>query len=323
MHTSQGKENNTPPPSGVSPLNIIPDIANNITKTEENNTPKHENMSVTPNAVFKWRKGDILGSGSYAAVYMGLNLDTGELMAVKQVALGRGTDNEKNELEALQQEISLFEKLQHANIVRYYGSQLDHQQSTLNIFLEYVPGGSITKLIKKFGALGENIVSNYTKQVLQGLEYLHECNIIHRDIKGGNLLVTQTGQVKLADFGCSRYIEKAQNGAVTSFKGTINYMAPEVVRQEGYGKKADIWSLGCTLLEMLTGLPPFADLDAACAVYLIGSSTEPPPFPTTVSPDCRDFLTLCLQRDPNLRPDANALLRHPFIVNASTQVVNV
>jgi serine/threonine protein kinase len=156
------------------------------------------------------------------AVYLGLNLDSGELIAVKQVELVGDVTMHVSELAALQHEISVMRTLNNENIVRYLGSSIE--ENVFNIFLEYVPGGSIASLIRKFSKLNEKIIRLYTKQILMGLEYLHSHQIIHRDIKGANILVDNKGIIKLADFGASRRLEGlfAQTGeGCRSLKGTV------------------------------------------------------------------------------------------------------
>ncbi|CAG8484893.1 423_t:CDS:2 [Racocetra fulgida] len=147
------------------------------------------------------------GMGSFGSVYLGLNAFTGEFMAVKQVELptANSSNNErkKSMLDALQREIALLEELHHENIVQYLGksSQLDEGTGTFNIFLEYVPGGSVASMLNLFGPLEENLIRSYVRQILQGLNYLHEKDIIHRDIKGANILVDNKGIIKISDFG--------------------------------------------------------------------------------------------------------------------------
>eukprot|EP00003_Mantamonas_plastica_P030291 TRINITY_DN7444_c1_g1_i6.p1 TRINITY_DN7444_c1_g1~~TRINITY_DN7444_c1_g1_i6.p1 ORF type:complete len:666 (+),score=211.52 TRINITY_DN7444_c1_g1_i6:2126-4123(+) len=204
--------------------------------------------------------------------------------------------------------------LSHPNIVRYLGTQTDDEH--LNIFLEYVPGGSIASLLSKFGPFDENLVRVYTYQVLQGLDYLHSHNIVHRDIKGGNILVDKTGVVKLADFGASKKIEGLLNatGGMRSLQGTPYWMAPEVIRQSGHGKKADIWSVGCTVLEMFTAQHPWGSFhDHISALFHIAQSKGPPPMPSHLSENANDFLLQCFERDPGQRPTAQQLLDHEWI----------
>ena len=178
-------------------------------------------------------------------------------MAVKQIAVD--TENEKHteHLKALQREIEFYKTLKHEHIVEYYGAYLDKGQQLMYVFLEYVACGSILSMLKRFGFFTEALVKIYTKQILAGLVFLHENKTIHRDIKGANLLIDSSGSVKLADFGASRRYANAENSGShlsnsKSIMGSVYWMAPEVMKGIGHGRKADIWSLGCTVIEMIT-----------------------------------------------------------------------
>lgn len=156
-------------------------------------------------------------------------------------------------------------------------------------------------LLKKFGPLANDVIKAYTKQILKGLKYLHDHSIIHRDIKGANILVGNDGVLKLSDFGASKRLEDLIYGNETekrrmSLRGTPNWMAPEVIKQEPYGRQADIWSLGCTVIEMATGSPPWEEYgDNMAVLFHIASTTTPPPFPPSIPRDGQNFLTLCME----------------------------
>ncbi|KAL7337053.1 kinase-like domain-containing protein [Rhodotorula toruloides] len=274
----------------------------------------------------KWIKGALIGAGSFGSVYLGMNPMTGSLMAVKQVELPTGkTHNEerkKGMLEALEREIELLKDLQHESesastafhIVQYLDSSMDGQH--LNIFLEYVPGGSVAALLQNYGAFEEALVSKFVRQILTGLDYLHEREIIHRDIKGANILVDNKGNIKISDFGISKKVEDTLlTGAKVhrpSLQGSVYWMAPEVVKQTAYTSKADIWSLGCLVVEMLTGAHPWANLTQMQAIFRIGSSVRPT-VPDDISSEADDFLEQTFEIEHTDRPSAKELLQHGFI----------
>ncbi|XP_010928554.1 mitogen-activated protein kinase kinase kinase NPK1 [Elaeis guineensis] len=264
----------------------------------------------------RWRKGELIGYGAFGQVYMGMNLDSGELLAVKQVLIGNnGASRAKAQahIRELEEEVKLLKKLSHPNIVRYLGTV--REEETLNILLEFVSGGSISSLLGKFGSFPEAVIRMYTKQLLQGLEYLHRNGIIHRDIKGANILVDNKGCIKLADFGASKQVAKlATITAAKSMKGTPYWMAPEVIVQSGHSFSADIWSVGCTIIEMATGKPPWSQqYQEVAALFHVGTTKSHPPIPEHLSLEAKDFLLKCLQEEPNLRPGAFDLLQHPFV----------
>ena len=251
--------------------------------------------------------GDCLGRGAFGSVYRALNWSTGETVAIKQVKLG---DLPRNELTGLMQEINLLKNLNHANIVKYHGYVKSVEN--LYIILEYCENGSLHSICKNFGKFPENLVSLYTSQVLQGLLFLHEQGVIHRDIKGANILTTKEGLVKLADFGVAT---KAQGLAEGSVVGTPYWMAPEVIELSGATTASDIWSLGCTVIELLDGKPPYHKLAPMPALFRIVNDDHPP-LPEGVSPGVRDFLMQCFHKDTNFRATAKKLLKHAWILSS-------
>jgi serine/threonine protein kinase len=274
-----------------------------------------------------WSCGDLLGQGAFGSVYLGMDSDSGTLMAVKQVSLGHsGSSSTKlaEHIKSLEAEVNLLKQLDHPNIVRYLGTE--KTPKVLNIFLEYVPGGSIASLLANFGSFKEPVVKLYTKQILLGLAYLHRNAIMHRDIKGANILVDNTGTVKLADFGASKKIEElvTVGSGANSVKGTPYWMAPEVITQTGHGRQADIWSVACTVIEMATGKPPWSQYGSqVSAMFHIAKSKGPPLIPHELSPECKDFLYLCFNRNWRERPSAETLLEHPFVADVKCPTVCV
>uniref|UniRef100_A0A2K5MLI6 Mitogen-activated protein kinase kinase kinase 19 n=1 Tax=Cercocebus atys TaxID=9531 RepID=A0A2K5MLI6_CERAT len=264
-----------------------------------------------------WTKGEILGKGAYGTVYCGLT-SQGQLIAVKQVALDTSDKlATEKEYQKLQGEVDLLKALKHVNIVAYLGTCL--QENTVSIFMEFVPGGSISSIINRFGPLPEMVFCKYTKQILQGVAYLHENCVVHRDIKGNNVMLMPTGIIKLIDFGCAKRLAWAGlNGThsdmLKSMHGTPYWMAPEVINESGYGRKSDIWSIGCTVFEMATGKPPLASMDRMAAMFYIGAHRGlMPPLPDHFSENAADFVRMCLTRDQHERPSALQLLKHSFL----------
>ncbi|XP_054788911.1 mitogen-activated protein kinase kinase kinase 1-like [Prosopis cineraria] len=272
--------------------------------------PRSTNIS--PNVRFRriianWQKGELLGRGSFGSVYEGISGD-GFFFAVKEVSLLDQGSQGQQSVYQLEQEIALLSQFEHENIVQYYGTEMD--ESKLYIFLELVTKGSLASLYRRYN-LRDSQVSAYTRQILHGLKYLHDQDVIHRDIKCANILVDASGSVKLADFGLAK---ATKFNDVKSCKGTAFWMAPEVVKgkNQGYGLPADIWSLGCTVLEMLTGQIPYSNLEWMQALFRIGKG-ERPPVPDSLSKDATDFILQCLQVNPDDRPTATKLLNHPFV----------
>ena len=274
----------------------------------------------------KYMKGALIGQGSFGSVYLALHAVTGELMAVKQVEMpsssGTQLDAKKNNMiEALKREISLLRDLKHPNIVQYLGSNSD--DTHLHIFLEYVPGGSVASMLVNYGPLGEGLIKNFVRQILTGLAYLHSRDIIHRDIKGANILVDNKGSVKISDFGISKRVEASsflspsggkKAGQRVSLQGSVFWMAPEVVKQTAYTRKADIWSLGCLIVEMFTGTHPHPNCTQLQAIFKIGGSGDATPtIPDDCSEDARTFLRRTFEIDHEKRPVADELLLSPFV----------
>uniref|UniRef100_A0A672GMP2 Mitogen-activated protein kinase kinase kinase 19 n=1 Tax=Salarias fasciatus TaxID=181472 RepID=A0A672GMP2_SALFA len=248
-----------------------------------------------------WTKGEVLGRGAYGTVYCGLT-SQGQLIAVKQVSLD-SSDPEaaKKEYNRLQGEVELLKTLRHINIVGFLGTSL--YQHAVSIFMEYVPGGSIASILHRFGPLPERVLALYTQQILDGVAYLHLNQVIHRDLKGNNIMLMPTGVIKLIDFGCARRLSCLNHTAsnsgdlLKSVHGTPYWMAPEVINETGYGRKSDIWSVGCTVFEMATGKPPLAHMDKMAALFYIGAQRGVmPSLPAGFSEDAKDFVKICLTR---------------------------
>uniref|UniRef100_A0A9J7X2H3 Mitogen-activated protein kinase kinase kinase 19 n=1 Tax=Cyprinus carpio carpio TaxID=630221 RepID=A0A9J7X2H3_CYPCA len=255
-------------------------------------------------------------------VYCGLT-SQGQLIAVKQVALDASTSEmAEKEYERLEREVDLLKTLHHTNIVGFLGTALC--ENAVSIFMEYVPGGSISNILSRFGPLPEKVFVLYTRQILEGVAYLHANRVIHRDLKGNNIMLMPNGVVKLIDFGCARRLSCLQTSTgsksdlLKSVHGTPYWMAPEVISETGHGRKSDIWSIGCTVYEMATGKPPLAHMNKIAALFYIGAQKGLMPSLTDdFSTHAKGFVKACLTRDPKQRPSAEELLRHPFISHHS------
>lgn len=251
---------------------------------------------------FVWVKGELIGVGTFGKVYLALNATTGDMMAVKQVEV-RNKAAAETGVGALHAEVGTMKNLDHFNIVQYLGFET-MQDHTYNLFLEYVPGGSVGSCLRNHGRFEEQIIRFLTRQILEGLAYLHACGILHRDLKSDNLLLDLDGVCKISDFGISKKSRDIySNDAEMSMQGTIFWMAPEVIHnvihneKQGYSAKVDIWSLGCVVLEMFAGRRPWSNDEAIGAMYKLGSSRLAPPIPedtkSFVSDDAKDFLDKC------------------------------
>uniref|UniRef100_A0A8B9H4X1 Mitogen-activated protein kinase kinase kinase 3 n=1 Tax=Astyanax mexicanus TaxID=7994 RepID=A0A8B9H4X1_ASTMX len=267
----------------------------------------------SPTAPVTWRRGKLLGQGAFGRVYLCYDVDTGRELAAKQVQFDPASPETSKEVSTLECEIQLLKNLHHERIVQYYGCLRDHNEKTLTIFMEYMPGGSVKDQLKAYGALTENVTRKYTRQILEGMSYLHSNMIVHRDIKGANILRDSAGNVKLGDFGASKRLQTIcmSSTGVRSVTGTPYWMSPEVISGDGYGRKADVWSLGCTVVEMLTEKPPWAEYEAMAAIFKIATQPTNPILPSHTSEQTRDFIRRIFVEAKH-RPSAEELLRHPF-----------
>jgi serine/threonine protein kinase len=265
-----------------------------------------------------------LGQGSYGVVKLCIN-QKGEPVAMKQIRLRQSAVG----LQDVLQEIQTLERLQHPSIVKYLGTRRD--EDNFYILLEYVPMGSLKKVLEKMKRFTEEGIASYMRQVLRALSYLHSQGVIHRDIKCDNVLLDSDGKIKLADFGCAKVLEiqkrTADERQSSVVAGTLAYLSPEILNGKEPTFACDIWALGCMAVELFTGKMAWEDHirqqnwsreETANKLKDYIKSEHTPPYPTDtneISPSFLNFLQSCFELDPQKRPTVDTLLKHPFIAN--------
>jgi len=259
----------------------------------------------------------LLGEGSFGAVYKANHKPSGAIVAVKIIPntnSGGAIEDEK-----IKGEIDILSRCDSPYIVGYFECFIrppTNKPGEMWIVMEYCEGGSMTDLIEASAGfqLPEDCIRAACASIVLGLEYLHGvANVCHRDIKCGNVLLTDDGHIKLADFGVSAELTNTMNKRKTVV-GSPYWMAPEVIRESHYDGRADVWSLGITAIEMAEGAPPHANLHPLRAIFVI--PTKPAPTladPDNWSPEMLDFVRCCCQKDPNQRHDSALLSSHPFV----------
>ena len=262
----------------------------------------------------------LLGEGSFATVHLAHPshlppTSSSNLVALKHVDL----ESTSSELEEIQSEISVLARISHPNLVHHNATYVTG--TSLWISMEYLSGGSIASLLLPPKPLPPNLLSpsscaSLLRPLLSALAYLHSSSLLHRDIKGGNILVDGRGTVKLADFGHAVQLTHSVQKRGT-FVGTPFWMAPEVITQSLYDSKADVWSLGITALELLRTVPPHSGVHAVRALFLIPKHPAPRLVDGEGTPAMADFVERCLQKDPAERATASELCEHPFVRGAA------
>ncbi|PRQ47907.1 putative mitogen-activated protein kinase kinase kinase STE-STE11 family [Rosa chinensis] len=298
--------------AGMETLVVVKETLTTVRRIEDNGVGKEETVVV--HNLIEFQKGKLIGSGPFGPRYVAGNRVTGALCSMKEVDL---SPNGSISAKCLETEIRVLTKLRHPNIVEFYGSQMVGDR--FYIYQEYVHPGSLSRYMnERYGAITESIVRNFTRQIMSGLAYMHSEHIAHRSIKGANLLVDSSGIVKLADFGMARLLSGHEGN--TSLEGGNPYywMAPELIISGRQSLAADIWSLGCTVIEMLTGRAHQNAYESMEALFKTSSGNEDnPELPGTLSLEGKNFVECCLRINPADRPTAAMLLEHPFLTSSS------
>ncbi|KAK9884856.1 hypothetical protein WA026_009078 [Henosepilachna vigintioctopunctata] len=267
------------------------------------------------NVNFTWQRGIKIGQGRFGKVYTAVNNSTGEMMAVKEIPL---QPNDNVTLKRVSEEVKILEGIAHMHLVKYYGIEVHREEMLL--FMEYCQEGTLESLVAMTeNGLPELLVRRYTFQLVSGVRCLHNHGVVHRDIKTANIFLTQEGNcLKIGDFGCAVKIKfnSTMPGELKGFVGTQAYMAPEVFTRnmnEGHGRAADIWSVGCVVVEMSSGKRPWWQYDSNYQImFKVGMGQSPDP-PDTLIDEGLDFLELCFKFDPRERASAHELLEHNFV----------
>nr|XP_029482344.1 TRAF2 and NCK-interacting protein kinase-like isoform X11 [Oncorhynchus nerka] len=261
---------------------------------------------------------ELVGNGTYGQVYKGRHVKTGQLAAIKVMDV---TGDEEEEIKA---EINMLKKYSHhRNIATYYGAFVKKNPPGIDdqlwLVMEFCGAGSVTDLIKntKGNSLKEEWTAYICREILRGLTHLHQHKVIHRDIKGQNVLLTENAEVKLVDFGVSAQLDRTV-GRRNTFIGTPYWMAPEVIAcdenpEATYDFKSDLWSLGITAIEMAEGAPPLCDMHPMRALFLIPRNPAPRLKSKKWSKKFQSFIESCLVKSHGQRPNTEQLLKHPFI----------
>eukprot|EP01025_Chloroclados_australasicus_P050496 TRINITY_DN580_c1_g1_i2.p1 TRINITY_DN580_c1_g1~~TRINITY_DN580_c1_g1_i2.p1 ORF type:complete len:773 (-),score=49.23 TRINITY_DN580_c1_g1_i2:287-2605(-) len=273
----------------------------------------------------RWRKEKKLGCGAFSTVYLVWSETHQQNIAVKEIPYRGGYNMQLQQsvehrllIQQSENEVNALRSLNHSNIIKYLGCERDVKDLVVRVFMEYIGNYTLLDLVRKQGCLDEDKVRRYTKQILQGLSYLHQRFIIHRDIKGSNIIWSEKDDtVKLADFGAAKQLAQylSYESSLGNLHGTPQYMSPEALRGEKVSYAADIWGVGCVIIEMFTGKSPWnrTFTNKFIAVNVLAQKQCGPPIPEECSQDAKNFLGQCFRINPRERPTAEQLLLHPFM----------
>ncbi|VDN10466.1 unnamed protein product [Dibothriocephalus latus] len=255
---------------------------------------------------------DLNGQHASGTVRLARSVQTNEPVAIKIMNLTKQPNRD-----LIISEIQVMEHTRHENIVNYIESFLLRDKNELWVVMEFLDGGPLTDVVTET-IMETPLIASVVKEVLKALNFLHQANIIHRDIKSDNILLGKSGRVKLTDFGFCAQLSSRLSKRQT-IVGSPYWMAPEVVNKSvQYGPKIDIWSLGIMVIEMLDGEPPYLNETPLKAIYLIQTHDRPEPKTEDIDPLLKDFLDRCLQSNPEKRASAAELLEHPFLRNTKS-----
>jgi mitogen-activated protein kinase kinase kinase 1 len=279
-----------------------------------------------------YQKGKLMGRGANGSVYSVL-LTNGSTIAMKEVGLAGSHQEISDQTHDVEQEMKMLSTLRHVNIVMYYGAVVDNDNMQIKLFMELISGGSLGSLVRnQRERLSEEPVKRFMIQIVEGLAFMHERGFVHRDLKSDNVLIdTASGRIKLTDFGTAKSVGNMTKGAQTVI-GTPLFMAPEIIApmmvdkeevhpdEVGYGKKADVWSLGIMAAELLDkGRLPWPNFVGPGHAFMHISSDQGIPIPpSSISDEAIGFIRRCTQRNPNERPHVAELKLDPWLTSAFT-----
>ncbi|ODV92446.1 hypothetical protein CANCADRAFT_20474, partial [Tortispora caseinolytica NRRL Y-17796] len=267
----------------------------------------------------RYKREELIGRGNFGVVYKGTDLATNKVVAIKILNL----DAAEEDVLDVQREIALLAEFRNADfsgITKYHASFL--KGTKIWIVMDYCAGGSVRSLMQA-GPIDEQYTAVIMRETLAALHFVHKAGVIHRDIKAANILISNEGQVQLCDFGVAAQLASSKFKRST-FVGTPYWMAPEVITEgASYNSKADIWSLGITVYEIATGNPPFAEVEAMRAIFLIPRSPPARLEGSKYSPEVKEFIALCLDEEPDSRPSAEGLMKSRFIRNSKTTPTSI